>query len=84
MSRWLIWIGCGVVVIGLLLLSPVADLLPIDWVLWPSGSSAHHAYFRVVPSSNESHLPQIILAALVFIGIALIFAGRLLGSRKRK
>jgi hypothetical protein len=86
MSRWLVRIGCVVVVLGLLL-SPIEDSLPIDFPIWLSHifslTSSGHVFLRVVPvpASEKSYLPQIIL---VVLGIVLVASGRAVRSGKVK
>ncbi len=77
LSRWVIRVGVFSLVLGVLLLSPIADLLPLD--LWASISSSlnsqeKHAYVRVV-AAEQSYTVQ---AILVLLGLALMLLGHLL------
>ena len=52
MSRWLVWIGCIAIIIGLV--PTLADDLPVDlwgWLTDPAGR-AHAGYMRVVPTEG--------------------------------
>lgn len=67
MSRWLLWLGCGLVGIGLV--PTLADFLPVD--LWgfltdPTGR-ARTGHFRVVPVEAGAGY-----SGDAFIGIGLV------------
>jgi hypothetical protein len=67
MSRWLLWIGCGLVVIGLV--PTLDDYLPVDlwdWLLDPVGR-ARTSYYQIVPT--ESGMGY---SGDAFIGIGLV------------
>lgn len=76
LSYWAIGIGIACAVIALLLLSPLSELLPIDFwhhmkSLVLNGSWPELGYLRVVPAKTSRTLE---LALLVF-GVALTAAG---------
>jgi hypothetical protein len=78
MISWLIAIGTVLAVIGLLLLSPLADFLPVDW--W-SLSTRKDVGYRVVPVPKS----YVLELSLIGIGLALIGVGlRLKSSKSRK
>lgn len=77
MSRWLIRIGTFCVVFGILLASPLADLLPVD--LGSSSNSPENAgYFRAVPRDEEGVDLAIVILALggVLLSLGLVAKGR--------
>jgi hypothetical protein len=85
MSYWVLRIGLSLIAAGLVLLSPIADLLPVDF--WPSlkglflpesPSSIQHIYFRVV-LGEPSHFFEY---ALVASGILLTASAWYLGSKE--
>ncbi len=79
MSEWVIGFGIALVVIGLVLLSPLGDLLPVDfWRTVSSMFSASSKYMRVVPG-EENNLPKF---ALVAIGLATVACGFYLKAGK--
>ena len=83
MSYWALRIGLALVGIGLILLSPVGDLLPVDF--WfklktffsDSSSSSEHIFFRVVPGEPSRTLEFILIAlGLVLVASALYFGSK--------
>lgn len=81
--QWLFWIGVACVVTGLLLLSPLADFLPIDlWVqlkqLFVGGEAPHHAYLRVVPGDPSRVVEFVILG----VGAVMIATSLFLKTNK--
>jgi hypothetical protein len=84
MSLWTLRIGFALAILGLALLSPLGDLLPVDfwWSLkgWfksePTPTSA--AFFRVVPGEQS----RVVEFALIGIGSALVGASLYLRRRK--
>jgi hypothetical protein len=78
MSRWLIRIGVFFFVVGVLLLSPLTDLLPVNGT-GPFSRPADPSLFRVVPTENEGNGGM----ALAIMGAALLGAGLLARRRSR-
>ncbi len=82
MSHWTLRIGYALVAVGLLLLSPVADFLPVDLWLWVehllSESPSQHAYLRVAHGSSGRGVEF----SLIGIGLALVASALYLGSRE--
>jgi len=79
LSWWAIRIGCVLLPLGALLLTSIADLLPID--LWVSMRKVlqpieKQTYVRVVAAERS----YIVEAVLVSLGLALV----LLGDRFRR
>jgi hypothetical protein len=84
MSYWALRIGIALVVIGLLLLSPVADLLPVEFGLRlknffsdPS-SPSKHMVFRFAPGEPSRTLEF----ALIGIGLALVASALYFGPKE--
>lgn len=84
MSYWLLRIGIAFVVVGLVLLSPIADALPVDFwsklkglFLSGTSSSSQHQFFRVVPG-EPNHLGEfgIIAIGLLLVALSLYFGAR--------
>jgi hypothetical protein len=84
MTIWMLRIGIALVVVGLALLSPIGDLLPIDlWLilrsLFTAGSMpADTVFYRLAPSEPSSAVE------LVLIGVGLALVGASLYVRQRK
>ena len=83
MNKWLVRVGISLIVVALISVSPIVDLLPVDW--WYSLSRVFSeegevTYFKVV-SSTPNYTPQIILAVA---GISLVFIGKLTKSKVSK
>lgn len=77
MAEWLFRVGLVVAGIGILLLSPLSDLLPVDLWLWAKGlfqPNGTHMYLMVVPSSSSNVFEY----SLVVVGIALTLVGHFL------
>jgi hypothetical protein len=72
MSRWLIRIGVFCLVLGLLLVSPLADLMPVDLSGFIGRGPEGPAHFRVTPAEEG---PGHAGVALVGIGFVLFCAG---------
>ncbi len=80
-AAWQTKLGFVVVALGVLLLTPASDLLPVQlWLYlqhplkpWPSG------YIQTVPSGSSSQLPVFAIAgiALILIGLGLAASGKL-------
>lgn len=83
MSYLLLRIGVAFVAIGVVLLSPIADVLPVDFGsklkgLFISGSSSSsHQYVRIVPG-EPSHLIELCLIAigLLLVALSLYFGAK--------
>ena len=72
MSRWLLWIGCGLVVIGLV--PTLDDYLPVDlwdWLMDPLGR-ARTSYFRVILTETGTGYSG---DAFIGIGLVVLIAG---------
>jgi hypothetical protein len=67
MSRWFVWIGCGLVGIGLV--PTLADYLPVDmWGLVKDPVSRMHGdRHRIIPVESGVYFPSD-----VFVGIGLV------------
>jgi hypothetical protein len=84
MSFWILCLGVAFVVIGLVLLSPLGNLLPIDfWLglenLFSSGSHAsEHLYYRMAPGEPSRTLEFL----LIGIGALLVLGSLYLEHRK--
>lgn len=81
MLKWIFRLGCALVVLGLLLLSPIGDLLPVG--LWESVKSLfsnepQSGYIRVVPTA-PSYVTEF---GLIFIGLVMVAIGKLRRSPK--
>lgn len=82
MSSWTLWIGLAFTIAGLVLLSPLGDLLPVN--VWQSlrglfESSAEPVTYRVVPVE----LSRVVEFALIGIGLALVGASLYVKYRNR-
>ena len=80
MSYWALRIGLAFVGIGLILLSPVGDLLPVDFwfrlknIFSDSSSPSEHMFFRVVPGEPSRTLEFAFIGfGLVLVASALYF-----------
>ena len=77
-SRALVILGCVLAAIGLLLLTPLADFLPVDFSAVAAGDRP--PYMKVVPSSSS---PFGWAASLFIVGLSLVLLGRFVGSRNQ-
>ncbi|NKI97940.1 hypothetical protein [Rhizobacter sp. SG703] len=87
MHAWVRGVGYLLVLVGLALLSPAADLLPIDVLLFsqPSGTGEHQQYLRLVPGSAETLAPMTMCGiGAVAIGALTIAVGWFIKSRKAR
>lgn len=82
MSYWTFRIGLAIVIVGLLLLSPASDFLPVELSLFVQSllspkESPHHAYMRVV-LVESSHVVEFIIigVGLTLVAIAMYFKKR--------
>jgi hypothetical protein len=71
-SRWAVSVGVALLVLGAVLLSPLADFLPIElWVAPGKGTgSTGHTFFRVVPEQTD-HVSLVVVAGAVSIAVGL-------------
>jgi hypothetical protein len=84
MSLWMLRIGIALAVVGLVLLSPLGDLLPVNF--WPSLKSlfksgylpADPVFYRVVPGEQS----RVVEFALIGLGLALVCASLYVRNRK--
>lgn len=77
MPRWLNRIGVFCLVLGLLLTSPLSDLMPVD-VLHVINQPALSGHFRVVLAEDSSgHIG----VALAFIGLMFLLAALIVSRR---
>lgn len=88
MAIWMSRIGWCSIVIGLLLCTPLADLLPVDlWVRLKQLSSGTqtgpaHLYMRVTSEPQASVDPaKLVGVALVVVGLLLLGAGHWMNSK---
>jgi hypothetical protein len=74
MSRWLLWIGCGLVVIGLA--PTLADYLPVnlwDWLMDPA--SRTQTAYQIVPTETGTGYSG---DPFIGAGLVLLIAGMVL------
>jgi hypothetical protein len=67
MSRWLLWIGCGLVVIGLV--PTLAEYLPVnlwDWLMDPAGRR-RTGHYQIIPTETGMGY-----SGDAFVGIGLV------------
>jgi hypothetical protein len=73
--KWLSRLGYVLALLGLLLFTPAADLLPVD-VLSILQPEAQQTYFRVVPLRGEAFFIHptfaVVGACLLLVGIAIV------------
>jgi hypothetical protein len=83
MNDWILRIGLAFIAVGLVLLSPLTDFLPVDFwqrarSLFSSDPSSEHPYYRVVPGQPSRAIE------FVLIGVGLLFVVVSLLLRLRK
>lgn len=84
MSLWTLRIGIALALLGLVLLWPLGDLLPVDF--WSGlkswfkseSRSAGPAFFRVVPGESS----RVVELVLISIGLALVATSLYFRHRK--
>ena len=84
MTLWMLWIGIALAAIGLALLSPIGDLLPVDF--WPSLRSLFKSgsipidatFYRAVPGEPSRAVEYM----LICVGLALVGASLYVRQRK--
>jgi hypothetical protein len=72
MSKWLVWLGCGLVGIGLI--PTLTDYLPVDlwdWLMDPMGRTYSGPY-RIIPAETGTGYSG---DAFVGIGLVVLIAG---------
>lgn len=76
-SQWLFWTGVACFIIGLILLSPLADFLPVGFwdklkQLFTGDQASRHVYLRVARGKTSRTIEFFILVAgLVLMAISL-------------
>lgn len=81
LSRWVTRVGYFLLGLGIVLLTPVSDLLPIDLLVWIESlrrPTSEPAYLRVVPA-GANYTAELTLLAL---GLVFVLVGRLLRPPK--
>jgi hypothetical protein len=82
MSKWIISIGYILLVLGLAMLTPLRDLLPIDfWHELGSLFSTEEAPYYKVVSTTRSYMPSIVVVGL---GLIMVIVGRKASSWRRE
>jgi uncharacterized membrane-anchored protein len=84
LARWLLRIGCGMLVLGAILISPLSDFLPVEsagWLASLAGQGTRPGYFRVVPADGNA---EVMGGVLLLIGLVLLAAGWILKRRPRR
>ena len=76
MSKWTTRIGYFLIVVGLAMLTPIGDFVPVDFWHSPGNDSA---YLKVVPVSR-THETEIVL---IGIGLVLIILGKVVSRETR-
>jgi hypothetical protein len=74
-------IGCVMLAMEVILMSPLSDFLPVDsarWLASLTGQSTRPGYFRVMPADGNGEVAG---AALLLIGLVLFAAGRICKRR---
>ena len=83
MNDWTLRVGLACIAVGLVLLSPLADFLPVDFwqrarSLFSSSQSSEHFYYRVVPGQPSRTIEFV----LIGVGLLLVFVSVFLRFRK--
>ncbi|WP_157598133.1 MULTISPECIES: hypothetical protein [unclassified Rhizobacter] len=87
MSACVRGVGYLLVLVGLALLSPAADLLPVDVLLIsrPSSTGEHQQFLRLVPGATAKLAPLTMCGiGAVAIGVFTIAVGWFIDSRKAR
>ena len=96
MRYWILRIGILLIAIGVILLSPIADLLPVDfWSeaqnLFSSDSASSSTYYHLVPTKSNQLMDfsiiessQLIAVAVLGFGLSLLTIGLLLRPKKMR
>ena len=77
-----VWIGGGLVALGVLVTPPFVDLIPIElwaWINGASGASGPHRYFHLVNvarSPLQEVATWLVAAVLIAVGWLLLRSGR--------
>ena len=83
MRNWILRIGLVLIAIGMILLSPIADLLPVDFWgevqnLFSSDSASSSTYYRIVPSESS----QFFEFTIIGIGLLMVLIALYFGPKK--
>ena len=81
LSRWVTRVGYFLSGLGIILLTPISDLLPVDLLVWAESlrrPTSGPMYLRVVPA-GANYTAELTLLAL---GLALVLVGRFLSRPK--
>ena len=71
MSRWLMWLGCGLVCIGLV--PTLADYLPIDlWDRLTDPAAWTRTSYRIIPTETGTGYSG---DAFIVVGLVVLIAG---------
>lgn len=82
MSKWIISIGYILLVLGLAMLTPLRDLLPVDfWHEIGSLFSTEEAPYSKVVSTTPSHTPSMVVVGL---GLIMVILGKKASSWRRE
>jgi hypothetical protein len=96
MRYWILRIGIVLIAIGVILLSPIADLLPINFwgevkSLFSSDSAKASNYYRLVPTTSNQltdfsfiESGQLIGVTILGLGLILFTIGLLLRPKKMR
>lgn len=86
-KTFMAWTGRSLLAAGLLLLTPAADLLPVDILgtvsfLLNLGKEPDHAYYRIVQDTNSGlTVISVIALAMCGVGVALLASVRCMRAR---
>ena len=81
MNKWFVRIGVTLIVVALISVSPIMDLLPVDWWYRLShffSQEGEVVYMKVVPSGPD-YISTVIVGA---IGLILIIIGKVSESKQ--
>ncbi len=81
MNKWLIRTGYVLIIIGVLLLTLIADLLPVELFVESNGIAQKNGevtFYKIVPGEH-SHLSA---STMLFLGFVLVLFGKLSKSKK--
>jgi hypothetical protein len=83
MRYWILRIGLVLIAIGVILLSPISGLLPVDFWgevqnLLSSDSASSSTYYRLVPTKSSQLMDFSIIESSQLIGVAVLGFGLIL------